>query len=78
MPPTKTSQLIELVRDGEWARALSLANTFRLLPREILVAIRKGHAARTNPRLYRGMGQDPDALVAAGKAAILQQYGDRL
>jgi hypothetical protein len=78
MPPTKTSRVLAHLRAGEWAQALSLAATFRMLPLEIRTAIQRAHAARTNPRLYRGMGQDPDAMIAAGKAALLQQYGERL
>lgn len=75
---TKTARVLAHLQAGEWAKALSLAATFRMLPLEIRQAIRRAHAANTNPRLYRGMKHDPDQLVAAGKAALLQQYGDRL
>jgi hypothetical protein len=78
MPPTKTSRLLELIRTGDWPRALSLAATFRMLSCEVLLAIRRGHAARMNPRLYAQLGQEPDALVEAGKAALHAHYGDRL
>ena len=78
MPPTKTSILLGHLRAGDWQRALSMAATFRMLPPEIMLAIRRGHAARTNPRLYAGMGEDPTQLVEAGRAALMTQWGARL
>jgi hypothetical protein len=78
MPPRKTDRLLELLRAGEWAKALALANTFRILPPAVLRAIRQAHAARSNPRLYRGMGRNPETLVEAGKAALTSHYGERL
>jgi hypothetical protein len=77
-PVCKTDLLLALIRGGEWNRALSLANRFRLFPPDVKRAIRQGHAAGTNPRLYRGMGRDPEQLVAAGRAALLRHYGARL
>lgn len=77
-PIQKTELLLGHIRRGDWAKALSLANTFRMLPRDVLVAIRKGHAARTNPRLYRGLGHDPELLVEQGKAALQGFYAQRL
>jgi hypothetical protein len=52
-PVCKTDLLLALIRGGEWSRALSLANRFRLFPPDVKRAIRQGHAAGTNPRLSR-------------------------
>lgn len=73
---TKTAQLIALMRAEDWPRALSLAASFRMLGNHRAV-IHRAHAARINPRFYRGLGLDPDALVAAGILALKQLYPER-
>ena len=37
-------------------------------------AIQKGWAAASRPDFYRELGQDPDALEAAGVAAVADRY----
>jgi hypothetical protein len=76
MPPTKTSQLIAMMRAGDWAGALSLANTFRMLGahRE---TIRLAHECRVRPQFYRQLGRDPDTAVQAGIQALQQLYPPR-
>ena len=70
---TKTQRLIGYMRAGEWPRALSLANTFRMLgPHR--ATIQRAHEARVHPRFYRGIGRDPEAAVAAGIAALKELY----
>jgi hypothetical protein len=73
---TKTQQLIALMAAGDWPRALSLANTFRMLGvhRD---TIRLAHECRVWPRFYRALGRDPEAAVAAGIAALQQLYPER-
>jgi hypothetical protein len=70
---TKTQLLIGYMHAGDWNRALSLANTFRMLgPHRD--TIRLAHECRVHPRFYRGLGRDPDAAVAAGIAALRLLY----
>jgi hypothetical protein len=73
---TKTQRLIDLMRAGDWPRALSLASTFhRLGPyRDI---IRLAHECRVHSRFYRGLGRDPEAATAAGIAALQTLYPER-
>ena len=73
MRTTKTEQLVGLMRAGDWPRALSLANTFRMLGQH-RDTIRLAHECRVWPAFYRGVGRDPDAAVAAGIAALQQLY----
>ena len=72
-PVTKTQRLRDLIADGDWPRALFLANTFRRLGpwRD---TIRLAHECRVHPRFYRALGRDPDAQVAAGIAALKALY----
>jgi len=70
---SKTQRLIELMRAGDWPRALSLANTFRRLgPHRD--TIRLAHECRVHPRFYRSVGRDPEATIAAGIAALQELY----
>jgi hypothetical protein len=73
---TKTAQLIAYMRAGDWNRALSLANTFRMLGKH-RDTIRLAHECRVWPHFYRGLGRDPEAAVAAGIAALQQLYPER-
>src|SRR5450755_1228773 len=67
---TKTQRLIGYMRAGDWPRALSLANTFRMLGTH-RDTIRLAHECRVWPRFYRALGRDTDA---AGIAALQQLY----
>jgi len=76
VPITKTQRLREFIAAGDWPRALSLANTFRHLgPHRD--TIRLAHECRVHPRFYRGLGRDPEAVTAAGIAALQQLYPER-
>jgi hypothetical protein len=70
---TKTQQLIGLMSAGDWPRALSLANKFRMLGSH-RDTIRLAHECRVWPRFYAALGRDPKAAVAAGIAALQQLY----
>jgi hypothetical protein len=76
MTPTKTQRLVRLMQAGDWNRALSLANTFRMLGAH-RDTIRLAHECRVWPRFYRSLGRDPEAAVAAGIAALQQLYPER-
>lgn len=73
MPPKKIDVLRGYMAAERWKDALRLANTFGQLGAE-KVAITKGWAALTRPEFYRSIGKDPDALVAAGIAALKRRY----
>lgn len=72
-PRTKLSQLLDLMRAGEWEKALSFAAKFGDLG-EHKAAITRGHQAAVNPSFYRQMGKEPVALVEAGTAALKARY----
>jgi hypothetical protein len=73
---TKTQRLLDFMRAGDWARALSMANRFRWL-KEHGTTIHRAHEARVHPEFYRAIGRDPDQAVAAGIAALQQLYPAR-
>lgn len=70
---TKLSKLKSLMADGKHREALRLAASWPRLG-EHKEAIQKGRAADVHPEFYQQIGQDPDALVAAGIAAIRERY----
>lgn len=57
-------------RDG----ALRIASRLRGLG-EYQDAIRRGWQAANRPDFYRQLGKDPEALVAAGHAALRERFG---
>ena len=69
---TKTQRM----RAGDWRRALSLANTFRMLGTH-RDTIRLSHECRVYPNFYRSLGRDPEAAVTGGIAALKQLYPER-
>lgn len=71
---TQLERLRAYMAAGDWHRALRLAAGWARLG-EHREVIQRGWAAMVNPQLYREMGQDPDALVAAGIAALRARYG---
>ena len=72
--PTKLSQLEAAMRVGDWALALRIAARFPALG-EHAAAIKLGHEAYTNPRFYRQLGKDIEALKQEGKLALIARYG---
>lgn len=58
---------------GEYRRALKLAAGWPRLG-EHKDAIQAGWAAASNRDFYRQLGKDPDAMVAAGLAAVAARY----
>lgn len=71
---TKLAQLIAALRAYDAPKALSIAAKFPRLgdQRE---RIQRAHAAATNPRFYKELGRDPNALVRDGIAALHERYG---
>jgi len=71
---TKLSKLKDAATRGDWATALRIAAKFPQLG-EHAAAIKRAHEAGHSPAFYRQLGRDPDALVAAGIAALRDRYG---
>ena len=76
-PKTKTARLIEIMRDGDWARALGLAHTFRMLGRHGRT-IKLAHECCHYPAFYRQVGVNPREAIDAGIAALKKLYPERL
>jgi hypothetical protein len=70
---SKLAQVQAAMRAEDWPRAFSIASKFAHLgpQRE---AIMCAQAARLSPGFYRGLGQDPAALIEAGKAAMRERF----
>ena len=58
---------------GDWRRAVAFAARFPQLG-EHRGAILDAQLAYTNPAFARGVRKDPDALIAAGIAALQARY----
>ena len=69
----KIDTLKALMAADKWDKAIKFAAKFPRLGNE-RDAILSASAALLSPGLYRGMGRDPDALVANGKAALMARY----
>jgi len=74
-PPTKLSQLRQLMAAGDWDRAIAFAAKFPRLGDDG-PAIMRADKAIKNPVFYRQLRKDPDALRAAGVAALRSRYGN--
>jgi hypothetical protein len=73
MPRTKLSRLLEYMAAADWHSALRLAAKFPQLGAH-KAAITRAWNAIQSPQFYRELGQDPDALIAAGVAALKERY----
>lgn len=66
-------ELISAIAAGEWQRALAIAAKFKHLGDQ-KAAVLKAWAAVQHPAFYRELGQDPDALLEAGAAALRARF----
>ena len=71
---TKLSKLEAAFRSGNHREALRIAAKFTRLG-EHKAPITRAWNAIQNPAFYRDIGQDPDALVAAGVNSLRDRYG---
>ena len=71
---TKLSRIREAAAAGDWPGALRIAAKFADLG-ENRAAIIRAHEAHANARFYRGLGKDPEALIAAGIDALKERFG---
>ena len=70
---TKLSQLLQIIESGDWLHAIKFAAKFPSLGAE-RDAILRAKDAIHNPDFFRQIKKDPEALIEAGKAALLSKY----
>jgi hypothetical protein len=70
---TKTARLCAFMRAGQWDKALALAARFRRLGPHKATIVR-AHEAHHWPAVYRGLGYDPDTVIADGIRALMCLY----
>ena len=73
-PPKKIDVLRRAMNAGAWQSAMSIAAKFPRLGDE-QTAILRAHEAFVRPDFQRQLGRDPEALKAAGIAALKGKYG---
>lgn len=73
-PVTKTSVITGHMRAGEWRKAVSVAARLPRLDKH-RNAILDAQGAYTNARFYEQIGKSPEALIAAGRAALIERFG---
>lgn len=61
---TKTAQIIRALEAGDNRKALSLASRFFDRSDDTML-FKQAQGAANNPRFYRQIGKDPDAIVDA-------------
>lgn len=71
---TKLSTLKLFMAVGDHRAALKLAASWGRGLGDEQEVITRGWEAMARPQFYRDIGKDPDALVAAGLAAIRSKY----
>jgi hypothetical protein len=71
---TKLAQVRTAMAAGDWSRAFPIASKFARLGQQ-REAIMRAQAARLSPGFYLSLGQDPAALIEAGKAAMRERFG---
>jgi len=70
---TQLSILLDHMQAGRWQEALKMAARWHDLGGHKTV-IERGATAIEHPEFYKQLGQDPDALVAAGIDALKHRY----
>ena len=70
---TKLSQLMVMIEAGDWLAAIKFAAKFPDLGSE-RDAILRAKDAIHNPDFYRQIKKDPDALIEAGRSALIRKY----
>jgi hypothetical protein len=71
---TKSAKIRAAIAANDWPLALRLAARLPRLDQHG-PAIKRAHECSHNPDFYRQLGRDPEALVAAGKAALVERFG---
>lgn len=74
MTVTKLSKVKAAAFTGDWREAIRLAAKFHELGTQ-KEAITRAWNAYQSPDFYRDLGENPDALTAAGITALKERYG---
>lgn len=74
-PRSKASIVREHMTAGRWQDAIRIAARFPRLDQH-RGAILDAHGAYTNPRFFAQIGKDIDALKDAGRAALVERFGE--
>lgn len=72
--PRKLDAVLSAMRAGDWAAAIKLAAKFQDLGTE-RNAILSAREAVLRPRFQCQLGNSPETLIEAGKAALRRRYG---
>ena len=70
---TKLDSLKAAAERNDWRAALAIAARFPDIG-DHAAAIKRAHEAAWHPEFARQLGKDPNALIAAGIAALKQRY----
>lgn len=70
---TKTAIIQAHMARGDWRAAISQASKLPRLDKH-RNAILDAQGAYTNERFYRQIGKCPKALIAAGRAALIERF----
>ena len=74
-PPRKLDAVLSAMNEGDWNDAIKLAAKFpRLGPQS--KAIMQANEAIMRPAFQRQLGRDTAKLIDAGKAALIERYGN--
>ena len=74
-PRSKASIVREHMAAGRWQDAIRIAARFPRLDQH-RGAILDAHGAYTNPRFLVQIGKDVEALKDAGRAALIDRFGE--
>lgn len=74
-PPRKLDAVLAAMAGGNWEKAICLASKFPRLGAQGK-AILQAREAYLRPDFQRQLGRCPAALIAAGKAALIERYGN--
>lgn len=74
-PITKTTIIKAHMKAGEWRKAISIASKLPRLDKH-RVPILDAQGAYTNARFYVQIGKDPETLIANGRAALIERFGE--
>ncbi len=70
---TKTAQIIRALEAGDDRKAVSLASRF-FDRSEATLLYKQAQGAANNPRFYRQIGKDPDAIIGAAVSNLRARF----
>lgn len=74
-PPCKIDAVRAAMNAGDWREAIRLAAKFPRLG-EQAAAIMRAQEACARPDFQRQLGKCPAQLIAAGRAALIERFGN--